>query len=416
LAAAAIPKTLTTTTGDIIYASSANTPARLGIGTASQVLSVSGGVPAWTTPSGGGDYLVDIAGTVAGTALGLTSAAYLVTNVTDFSSEISVQGVVQKFSATPSIRITATSEIDSIGLVSNTYTTRTSGFGSTNPIHTAKYLNNAYFIGGAGGTARSSTDGTTWSAVSIGFSTRAVNSFAYGAATYIAAGEQTLTSSTDGITWTSRTHGYGSNEMRGAAFGAGLFVIVGDGGVIQTSPDGITWTSRTSQFSTTVIMDVAYANNLFVAVGQTGKVSTSTDGVTWTSRTSSFSTTNINAVAYGNGTWVIVGNSGKVATSSDGTTWTQRTAQTITSFFEGVAWDGTKFIISASAGEIQTSPTGVTWTNQTSGTDRRLRKVTYAKGLIVVVGGEGGVNNILLTSPGGALSTLFTPITYSTKP
>ena len=56
LANGAIPKTLLTTTGDIIYASAANTPARLGIGTASQVLSVSGGVPAWTTPSGGGGY------------------------------------------------------------------------------------------------------------------------------------------------------------------------------------------------------------------------------------------------------------------------------------------------------------------------------------------------------------------------
>ena len=48
-----IAKTLTTTTGDIIYASGANTPARLGIGSTSQVLSVSGGVPAWATPSAG---------------------------------------------------------------------------------------------------------------------------------------------------------------------------------------------------------------------------------------------------------------------------------------------------------------------------------------------------------------------------
>ena len=51
--AAFIPKTLTTTTGDIIYASGANTPARLGIGTTGQVLTVSGGVPAWTTPASG---------------------------------------------------------------------------------------------------------------------------------------------------------------------------------------------------------------------------------------------------------------------------------------------------------------------------------------------------------------------------
>jgi hypothetical protein len=48
-----IPKTLTTTTGDIIYASSANTPARLGIGSTNQVLKVTGGVPVWATASSG---------------------------------------------------------------------------------------------------------------------------------------------------------------------------------------------------------------------------------------------------------------------------------------------------------------------------------------------------------------------------
>ena len=42
-----IKNTLTTTTGDIIYASGANTPARLGIGSTDQVLKVSGGIPAW---------------------------------------------------------------------------------------------------------------------------------------------------------------------------------------------------------------------------------------------------------------------------------------------------------------------------------------------------------------------------------
>ena len=42
-----IKNTLTTTTGDIIYASAANTPARLAIGSTDQVLKVSGGIPAW---------------------------------------------------------------------------------------------------------------------------------------------------------------------------------------------------------------------------------------------------------------------------------------------------------------------------------------------------------------------------------
>jgi len=46
-------KSTLTTTGDIYYASSANTPARLGIGSTDQVLKVSGGVPAWATASSG---------------------------------------------------------------------------------------------------------------------------------------------------------------------------------------------------------------------------------------------------------------------------------------------------------------------------------------------------------------------------
>ena len=40
-----------TTTGDTIYSSSGTTPARLPIGTASQILTVSGGLPSWQTPA-----------------------------------------------------------------------------------------------------------------------------------------------------------------------------------------------------------------------------------------------------------------------------------------------------------------------------------------------------------------------------
>jgi hypothetical protein len=48
---------LLTTTGDTYYASAAGTPARLGIGSSAQVLTVSGGIPAWATPAGGGKVL-----------------------------------------------------------------------------------------------------------------------------------------------------------------------------------------------------------------------------------------------------------------------------------------------------------------------------------------------------------------------
>lgn len=42
---------LLTTTGDTYYASAAGTPARLGIGSSAQVLTVAAGVPSWATPS-----------------------------------------------------------------------------------------------------------------------------------------------------------------------------------------------------------------------------------------------------------------------------------------------------------------------------------------------------------------------------
>lgn len=43
----------TYTTGDLLYASGTNTLAKRGIGTTGQVLTVSGGVPTWSTPSSG---------------------------------------------------------------------------------------------------------------------------------------------------------------------------------------------------------------------------------------------------------------------------------------------------------------------------------------------------------------------------
>lgn len=61
-----INNTLTTTTGDIIYASSANTPARLGIGSSGQVLTVSGGIPAWAAAAAGGKVLQVVSATSTG--------------------------------------------------------------------------------------------------------------------------------------------------------------------------------------------------------------------------------------------------------------------------------------------------------------------------------------------------------------
>ena len=52
-----------TTTGDSIYSSSGSTPARLGIGSTGQVLTVAGGIPSWATPAAGGMTLINTGGT-----------------------------------------------------------------------------------------------------------------------------------------------------------------------------------------------------------------------------------------------------------------------------------------------------------------------------------------------------------------
>jgi hypothetical protein len=74
LAGTAIPKNTVTTAGDILYASGSATVARLGIGTASQVLGIAAGVPAWTTPAaGGGMTIIGTATPSAATTISFTS-------------------------------------------------------------------------------------------------------------------------------------------------------------------------------------------------------------------------------------------------------------------------------------------------------------------------------------------------------
>ena len=89
--ASVVNNTLTSTTGDMIYASAANTPARLAIGSTDQVLKVTGGVPAWATPAAGGaGNMVQIAtGTLSGASVQITGLSsytdilFLITGATN---------------------------------------------------------------------------------------------------------------------------------------------------------------------------------------------------------------------------------------------------------------------------------------------------------------------------------------------
>jgi hypothetical protein len=74
-------KSTLTTTGDIYYASGANTPARLGIGSTGNVLTVASGIPSWSAPAGGGKVLQVVQATTS-TTTSSTSTTFVNSNVT----------------------------------------------------------------------------------------------------------------------------------------------------------------------------------------------------------------------------------------------------------------------------------------------------------------------------------------------
>jgi hypothetical protein len=71
-----------TTTGDTIYSSSGSTPARLGIGSTGQVLTVAGGVPSWATPAGGGGKVLQVVQAQTTTSTSISTTTLTDTTIT----------------------------------------------------------------------------------------------------------------------------------------------------------------------------------------------------------------------------------------------------------------------------------------------------------------------------------------------
>jgi hypothetical protein len=114
----AIQNSLLTTTGDTIYASAASTPARLGIGTTGQVLTVAGGVPSWATPASSGGFTSLATGSLSGSQVDLTSisGSYidLVLVIRDYRAS-AANGLLMRFNADSNARYN-----NFVGLVTGT--------------------------------------------------------------------------------------------------------------------------------------------------------------------------------------------------------------------------------------------------------------------------------------------------------
>jgi len=104
-----------TTTGDTIYSSSGSTPARLGIGSTGNVLTVSGGVPVWAAPAGGGKVKQVV-------HAGTSTELYLDTNT---ETDTGLTGTITPTSATSTILVFA-----SISGLNNSCNNDTSTYGA----------------------------------------------------------------------------------------------------------------------------------------------------------------------------------------------------------------------------------------------------------------------------------------------
>ena len=109
-------KSTLTTTGDIYYASGANTPARLGIGSTGNVLTVASGVPSWVAPAGGGKVL-QVVGVQTTTGTTISSGTYTdATNITaTITPTLSTSKILVLIST--SIRIERSSDYQMYGRV-----------------------------------------------------------------------------------------------------------------------------------------------------------------------------------------------------------------------------------------------------------------------------------------------------------
>ena len=242
---------------------------------------------------------------------------------------------------------------------------------------------------GAGGTAFTSSDAISWTAVTSGVSAT-LNGVAYGGGQYVAIGAGgVIIKSVDATTWTTASSGT-TGDLYAITIGInGLIAVGANGTILRSSDGGNAWTVQTSG-TTKHLFGVTYANLQYIAVGAGGTLLTSLDGNTWTAGTTP-TVENLTSVIYGGGSllYMAVGAAGTMISSPDAITWTAIAPVTLKQL--NAITFGNQFIAVGDSGTIVASTDGKTWQIVPSGTTSNLNAVLF--GLVGYAPiGVGGVN------------------------
>jgi hypothetical protein len=273
---------------------------------------------------------------------------------------------------------------------------------------------NIYLAVGDGGALASSTNGSTWTALTNPSAAPAanLNAVAFGGTSYVAAGASgTLLYSADGIAWSAATTNPVANTttLNSLTYGASGYVAVGTdsagAGVIFRSADGQNWSAASTGAGGNALLAVGYGSGRYVAVGVGGALLTSTDGgVNWTAPTSiPAGLLDLRAVVYGIdastlttttaaiGRFVAAGASGALLTSTDGLTWTaidNATSGLPLTHINGITY-GTQFVLVGDGGAVYTSTSGTSWLAAASGATSNLKAVAHNSYSYSAVGALG---------------------------
>ena len=201
-------------------------------------------------------------------------------------------------------------------------------------INDIAYGNNRFVVVGSAETSYS-INGLTWNTTE---QSKSYTWVSFANDRFFASNDYDSTSidySTDGITWTPVTIKSTADIWRGVIYGNGTYIAFSSSHGPSYSTDGINWTKSSSssagQTSYNNKDSYAFGNNTFVAIDgeqwdwETPYMYYSTDGISWTSKNLGF---HIEAASYGDGKFAIVGEKG--AYSTDGINWTETTLPTFT--------------------------------------------------------------------------------------
>ncbi len=275
------------------------------------------------------------------------------------------------------------------------------GFNKTSDLNTSyaawgiAYGAGLYVVAGEGGKIWTSPDLVTWTSRSSGTS-NTLTCVCYGNGVFVASGSGYTCYSTNGISWTSVSLSYSFRKLRyinnrfvGVKSGSSALTAIG------TSTNGISWTfgTVTPGASYTQLEDVAYVNGVYIAVGAYGTkgvVLSSTDLATWNVVTITLAY-GLNGIVWDGSKFVSVSDTEDYCmTSTNGTSWTINTG----AYLPGTVYSLNYFnglFVAVGVNYIQVSFDGLEWYSMYSnlGASIKAFESCYANGNIIICGDEG---------------------------